>query len=130
MAAQWQIKINPVVNPDTVKPPPAQDVWASLQRRVSVDRSPPNVSFQSSPLAVEVGDQISWANNDSEPHWPGLPKEDGSIDNEFFVPYAIAGDDSSEIFSPGVAEELVYVCSIHRDPPCSVEGTIVVTVPG
>jgi plastocyanin len=128
MAAQWQIKIKPVVSPDTGKSPPAQDVWASLERQLRFKASPLNrVSFDPSPLAVEVGDQISWANNDSEPHWPGLPKEDGSIDKEFFVPYAIAGDDSSEIFSPGVAGTLEYVCSIHRDPPCSEAGAIEVT---
>jgi plastocyanin len=127
MSAQMQININSVVSPDTVKLPPAQDVWASLERRVSVDPSPPKVSFEPSPLDVEVGDQIFWTNNDSQPHWPGLKSADGSIDNEFFVPYAIAGDDTSEIFSPGVAGTLEYVCSIHRDPPCSEAGTIVVT---
>jgi plastocyanin len=128
MAAQWQIKINPVVSPDRGKSPPAQDVWASLERQLRFNASRLNqVSFDPSPLPVEVGDQIFWTNNDSQPHWPGLKNADGSIDNEFFVPYAIAGDDSSEIFSPGVAGTLEYVCSIHRDPPCSEAGTIVVT---
>ena len=46
MAAQWQININLVVSPDTVKLPPARDVWDSLERRVSVDPSPPKVSFE------------------------------------------------------------------------------------
>ncbi|MCA1851386.1 MAG: hypothetical protein LC647_03035, partial [Beggiatoa sp.] len=105
MAAQWQIKINPVASPDTLKPPPGQDVWASLQRRMSADPSPPQVSFDPSPLPVEVGDQIFWTNNDSQPHWPGLKKEDQSIDETFFMEYQIAGDDSSATFTPGVAAE-------------------------
>ena len=100
MASQWQININPVVSPDTVKLPTAQDVWASLQRRVNVDPSPPEVSFDPSSLNVVVGDQIFWTNNDSQPHWPGLKKEDGSIDETFFMPYQIAGaDSSSDIFT-------------------------------
>ena len=85
MAAQMQININSGVSPDTVKLPPAQDVWESLQRRVSVDPSPLKVSFDPSPLDVEVGDQIFWTNNDSQPHWPGLKKPDGSIDETFFM---------------------------------------------
>jgi plastocyanin len=90
MAAQMQININSGISPDTKKLAPAQDVWESLQRRVSVDPSPPKVSFEPSPLDVEVGDQIFWTNNDSQPHWPGLKKEDGSIDNTFFMPNQIA----------------------------------------
>ncbi len=133
MAAQWQININPVASPDTVKPPPAQDVWASLQRRVSVDPSPQKVSFDPSPLAVEVGDQIFWTNNDSQPHWPSriVRNEDGSmtIDQTSFMEYQIAGGESSDTFSPGVAETIEYVCSLQREPPCSEAGTIEVTEP-
>ena len=129
MAAQMQININSGVSPDTVKLPPAQDVWESLQRRVSVDPSPLKVSFDPSPLDVEVGDQIFWTNNDVQPHWPGLKKPDGSIDESFFMEYQIAGGDSSATFSPGVAGPLEYACSLHCTPgePCSEEGTIVVT---
>lgn len=128
MPFQMQININSEVSPDTVKLPPAQDVWASLQRRVSFDPSPLHrVTFDPSPLAVNVGDQIFWTNNDSQPHWPGLKNEDGSVDNTFFMPYQIAGDHTSPTFSPGVAGRLEYVCSIHRDPPCSEPGTIEVT---
>lgn len=132
MAAQMQININSGVSPDTVELPPAQDVWASLERRVSVDPSPPKVSFDPSPLDVEVGDQIFWTNNDSQPHWPGLKNPDGSIDTTFFMPNQIAGvsdlgPSSSSIFSPGATGDLVYACSIHREPPCSVAGTIKVT---
>ena len=66
MAAQWQIKINPVVSPDRGKSPPAQDVWASLERQLRFNASPLNrVSFEPSLLAVNVGDQIFWTNNDS-----------------------------------------------------------------
>jgi plastocyanin len=128
MPFQMQININSVVSPDTAKLPPAQDVWASLERRMRSGPSLLNrVSFEPSLLAVNVGDQIFWTNNDSQPHWPGLKNEDGSIDETFFMPYQIAGDDTSPTFSPGVAETLVYVCSIHRDPPCSEPGTIEVT---
>jgi len=128
MPFQMQININSGVSPDTAKLPSAQDVWASLQRRVSVDASPLHrVSFDPSLLAAKVGDQIFWTNNDRQPHWPGLKNEDGSIDDIFFMPYQIAGDDTSPTFSPGVAGRLEYVCSIHRDPPCSEAGTIEVT---
>ncbi len=130
MAAQWQININPV------ELPPAQDVWASLERRVSSDPSPPKVSFDPPQLDVEVGDQIFWTNNDSEAHRPGLKNADGSINDDFFMQYSIAPDSSSDTFSPGVADVtdpqnpkplvLVYVCSLHLDPPCSEPGTIVV----
>jgi len=132
MPFQMQININSEVSPDPVKSPPAQDVWASLQRRVSVDPSPLNrVSFDPSPLDVKVGDQIFWTNNDSEPHWPGLQRQDGSIDETFFMPNQIAeasdmGPSSSSTFAPGEGT-FVYVCSIHRDPPCSEPGTIEVT---
>jgi plastocyanin len=128
MAAQMQININSGISPDTKKLAPAQDVWESLQRRVSVDPSPPKVSFEPSPLDVEVGDQIFWTNNDSQPHWPGLKKEDGSIDNTFFMPNQIAvaadmGPSSSPTFSPVATGALVYACSLHS----SEEGTIGVT---
>lgn len=134
MAAQWQININRVVSPDTVESPPAQDAWASvqrqLQRQVSVDDF--TVRFDPPSLNVEPGDQIFWTNNDSQPHWPSLLKDDGTIDNSFFMPNQIAGDDTSPTFSPGVAATLTYVCCLrHREPggPCSAAGTIVVTSP-
>jgi plastocyanin len=136
MAAQMQININSGVSPDTKKLPPAQDVWESLQRRVSIDPSPlTRVSFDPSTLNVEVGDQIFWTNNDSQPHWPGLKNPaDGSIDTTFFMPNQIAevsdlGPSSSSIFSPGATGTLQYVCSLHCEAgqPCSEEGTIVVT---
>lgn len=127
MPFQMQININSGVSPDPVKLPPAQDVWASLERRVSSTSPLNRVSFDPSLLAVNIGDQIFWTNNDSQPHWPGLKNEDGSIDDTFFMPYQIAGDDTSPTFSPGVAGRLEYVCSIHRDPPCSEAGAIEVT---
>jgi plastocyanin len=133
MAAQMQININSGVSPATVKLPPAQDVWDSLGRRLSVDPSP---------LNVEPGDQIFWTNNDSQPHWPSLKNADGTIDNSFFMPNQIAGTSdmgpsTSPTFSPGVEGTLTYVCCLRHyvsgDPcewrSCSVEGTIVVTAP-
>jgi plastocyanin len=135
MPFQMQININSEVRPDTVELPPAQDVWASLQKRVKADvLALKQVSFDPSPLDAQVGDQIFWTNNDSEPHWPGLKNEDGSIDETFFMPYQIAGasdmgPSSSPTFSPGVAATLEYVCSLHCEAgqPCNEAGTIVVT---
>ncbi|MGH8584882.1 MAG: cupredoxin domain-containing protein [Gammaproteobacteria bacterium] len=130
MAAQMQININSGVSPDTVKLPPAQDVWASLQRRVSCGPAPLKVSFDPSPLDVEVGDQIFWTNNDSKPHWPSRisRNEDGSIaiNQTSFMDNQIAGGTTSTTFAPGVPETIEYVCSLHREPPCSEAGTIVV----
>ncbi|MGH8562785.1 MAG: cupredoxin domain-containing protein [Gammaproteobacteria bacterium] len=124
MPFQMQIYINKL-SPDTATLAPAQDVWASLERRVSFDPSGLcRVRFEPSLLAVTLGDQIFWTNNDSQPHWPGIQNEDGSIDETFFMPYQIAGDDTSPTFAPGVEGKLKYVCSIHRDPPCSEPGTI------
>jgi plastocyanin len=129
MPFQMQININSEIIPETVKLPPVQDVWASLERHlIKSDPSPlSRVSFDPSLLSAQVGDQIFWTNNDSQPHWPGLKNEDGSVDNTFFMPYQIAGNDTSPTFSPGVAGRLEYVCSVHRDPPCSEPGTIEVT---
>ncbi len=130
MAAQWQININSGVSPDPVELSPAQDIWASLERRVRSDPSTLNrVSFEPSSLSVQVGDQIFWTNNDSEAHWPGLKNADGSINDTFFMQYRIAADSSSDTFSPGVAGTLQYVCSLHCQPgqPCSESGTILVT---
>lgn len=105
-----------------------------MQININSGVSPPTVTFDPSPLAVKVGDQIFWTNNDSQPHWPGLKKQDGSIDNTFFMPYQIAGasdtgSSSSPTFSPGAAETLVYLCSIHCQPgeSCSEAGVIEVT---
>jgi plastocyanin len=108
---------------------------ASL-RQININRgvSPPTVTFNPTLLEVKVGDQIFWTNNDSQPHWPGLKKQDGSIDNSFFMPNQIAeasdmGSSSSSIFSSDVAKTLVYVCSLHCEPgrSCSEAGVIVVT---
>lgn len=111
MAAQMQININPG------------------------DAGSP-VTFDPPSLPVEVGDQIFWTNNDENlPHWPGLKKTDGSIDETFFMRNQIAPASSSTIFSPGppatdpvyrITEyQLVYVCSLHQGE----QGTIVVRTP-
>lgn len=135
MAAQWQININSGVSPDPVELSPAQDIWASLERRVRSDPSTLNrVSFEPSSLSVQVGDQIFWTNNDSEAHWPGLKNADGSIDDTFFMPNQIAevsdlGPSTSSIFAPGGTGTLEYVCSLHCKPgqTCCGSGTIEVT---
>ncbi len=107
-----------------------------FQMQININSGDPGgpAKFDPSPLNVQVGDQIFWTNNDCRPHWPGRKNQDGSIDKSFFMPYQIAavsdmGPSSSPIFSPGVKETLVYVCSIHctAGQPCDESGTIVVT---
>ena len=117
MAFQMQININSEVSPDTVKLPPAQDVWALLERRVS---------FEPSLVAVKVRDTIFWTNNDSVAHWPGLLNDDGTIDPTFFIPNQIAPNgDTSPPFGSGKPDSFRYECSLHQGQ--GEEGTITVT---
>jgi plastocyanin len=103
----------------------------SSQMQININKgvNSPTVTFNPTLLEVKAGDQIFWTNNDSQPHWPGLKKQDGSIDKEFFMPNQIAADSSSDTFSPGAAEMLIYVCSLHCQPgiSCDEAGAIVVT---
>lgn len=45
---------------------------------INVDRGSNNVVFDPADLTVDAGDQISWTNNDSVPHLPGVINDDGS----------------------------------------------------
>ena len=85
--------------------------------------SPP-AKFDPNPLAASARDQIFWTNNDSVAHWPGLLKDDGSVDQMSIMPNQIAPNgDTSQSFSPSSAATLKYACSIHP----TEQGTINVT---
>ncbi|HEV3315650.1 MAG TPA: hypothetical protein VG488_01725 [Candidatus Angelobacter sp.] len=99
---QWPININP--NPT----------------------APPRIKFDPNPLTnVRIGDEIFWINNDTEAHWPGRLNNDGSIDKTFFMANPIAPGTSSDPFSPGVAGELKYACSLsgHEKETGSIQVT-------
>ncbi len=62
---------------------------------------------------VEPGDQVFWANNDTQAHWPGLLAPDGSINKSYFMPNQIAPNSQSSIFAVGSSGTLKYACSLH-----------------
>jgi len=86
----------------------------------------PRVKFDPDPLQANTLDQIFWTNNDSQPHWPGLLKDGGTIDNTFFMNNQIAPNgDRSSSFSASRPVTYQYVCSLHTNE----RGTIQVTAP-
>lgn len=94
----------------------------AIERQISIKKNAsgtsPRVTFDPNPLAASAGDEIFWTNDDSEPHWPGRPNADGTINTTFFIPNQIApGGDTSASFAPMVSGTLGYVCSLpgHRD---------------
>jgi len=88
MAFQWKITIKPNVPPSPQK-------------------------FTPNPLPnVVVADEIFWSNDDTQAHWPGLKKDDGTIDTKFFMPNQIAPNSTSNGFRPSAAGNLNYVCSL------------------
>ena len=70
---------------------------------------------------IAPGDQIVWANNDTQAHWPGLKNADGTIDQTFFMANQIAPNSSSTTFSPGSKGTLNYVCSLHPTETGTIE---------
>jgi len=93
MPFQWLININPNVT------------------------KPPRVNFSPNPLPkVEPGDNIVWANNDSEPHWPCV-----AGNRDFFMPNQIAPKSTSSAFSPTAAGNLDYVCYLHPDEKGTIQ---------
>lgn len=99
----------------------------AIERRIIIKTAAPGasprVTFDPNPLQANPADQIFWTNNDSQPHWPGRLKADGTIDTTFFMPNQIAPDgDVSAVFSTIVKSDpndpdtlLNYACSLH--PP-------------
>ena len=74
---------------------------------------------------ADAGDVITWSNNDTKAHWPGLTATPtGPVVNPtFFMPNQIQPDDSSDDFRPGDSgTTLYYACSLHAGE----RGTIVV----
>jgi plastocyanin len=70
------------------------------------------LTFDPNPLNVLQGDQIFWGNDDSQPHRLGR-KTNGGVDDSFFMSHPIASDgDTSSTFSPMVAGDLIYVCTL------------------
>lgn len=101
-----------------------------FQWRIAINKNAegasPGVVFKPNPLQAKAGDQIFWANNDdSQPHWPGLLRADGTIDATFFMPNQIAPNgDVSQTFSPTNSnQDFEYACSLHPGE----QGTITVT---
>ena len=80
----------------------------SVQHQIIIKRECENVVFDPSILNASVGLQIFWANEDEQPHWPGLPDN-----NSFFIPNQIAPSSQSSIFSPGGADTYDCVCPLR-----------------
>ena len=43
------------------------------------------VQFVPETLRAAPGDKAFWQNDDTQPHWPGLSRPDGTIDTAFFI---------------------------------------------
>ena len=90
----------------------------AIQLMVTINsNSPSPATFSPNPLQANTRDQIFWMNSDpNDPHWPGLLKDDGTINKTFFMPNQIApGGDTSPIFSASTAATLNYACSLHQN---------------
>ncbi|HYK04651.1 MAG TPA: hypothetical protein VE974_23060 [Thermoanaerobaculia bacterium] len=92
----------------------------AVQIQINIDTNAsrsPQATFNPGAVSARARDQIFWTNNDSEPHWPGLVKDDGTINTTFFMLNQIAPNgDTSSSFSPTVANSVFeYACSIHPD---------------
>lgn len=72
----------------------------------------PRVIFDPNPLAISQGDQVFWANEDSQPHRLGRKTSSG-VDDSFFMSHPIASDgDVSSTFTTIVVGTLTYVCTL------------------
>lgn len=74
---------------------------------------PPRASFSPSTLQAQVGDSISWANNDNqESHWPA-PVVNGQVNKTGWLSEAIPPNASSkQSLSPSAPGPLKYCCAI------------------
>jgi plastocyanin len=78
-------------------------------------------TFNPNQQLANVGDEIFWSNKDSQPHWPGLVKADGTINTTFFMPNQIAPNSPSSTFIPNASGLLRYKCSLHPNESGSVQ---------
>lgn len=82
----------------------------------------PTAVFDPDPAKVQVGNQIFWSNQDTVAHWPGLLKDDGSIDEKFFVRNQIAPGSGSAIWAAASAGRTYpYACKLHPDEKGTIE---------
>lgn len=100
----------------------------AFQEMITIEKNTqggsPAAVFSPDPLAASVRDQIFWSNRDSEPHWPGLVKNGGTIDETFFMPNQIAPNgDVSPIFAFSTTGTFEYACSLHPDETGTIEVT-------
>jgi hypothetical protein len=90
MPFTWRIRIIPLPNPQPDKR--AQFVWAQQPQ-------------------IQVGDQIFWSNEDSEPHFP-VP--DGDPQPYDFMANQVAPNSTSSAFAPTKAgPPVTYHCKLH-----------------
>jgi hypothetical protein len=93
-----------------------------IQRRITIKTAPPGssprVTFDPNPLQAGQMDQIFWSNDDTQPHWPGVPGNP-----TYFMPNQIApGGDVSPVFSTVTSGTINYVCSLpgHQNESGSI----------
>ncbi|HWZ46072.1 MAG TPA: hypothetical protein VNW97_21545 [Candidatus Saccharimonadales bacterium] len=77
--------------------------------------------FSPDPQSMDVGDEVFWTNNDSQPHWPGLVNPDGTINTTFFMPNQIAPKSTSTTFIPNASGALPYKCSLHPNESGTIQ---------
>jgi plastocyanin len=99
----------------------------AIERRIVIKPNAPGasprVTFDPNPLQANPSDQIFWANNDTQAHWPGRKNADGTINATFFMSNQIApGGDVSPVFSTIVNDTLTYICTIagHQNETGSI----------
>ena len=75
-----------------------------------------DLQFQPRELTVEVGQRVTWRNDDTAPH--NVVTQDGSGPKS-----DVFGQGKSYSFTPEQAGEIAYVCTIHP----GMEGTLTVS---
>ena len=88
--------------------------------RINIKKNPnptgPAVfSFEETPQ-VQVGDQVFWSNDDSEPHWPAV-----TGNPTFFMDFQIAPASASSSFAPSTVGAIQYFCSLHPDETGTID---------
>jgi len=94
-------------------------IWKITIRK---DPSGRRVAFEPQYLRdVCTGDEVFWANDDTEAHWPGLKNESGRIDRSFFMNSEIGPSSISPSFSVDRVALLNYTCSLHPDETGTIQ---------